>query len=230
MYNDVDRARAVLQQGLDACPTCKSLLEGAIFFEETLPGDDRVQRVLSLYDRPLAVKVSSSQTDKQDGKQESDGDAAAAGDEGEEVQQDTQQAGFADDVLEDLSKHSIEFADMYADVATVRRLQQRHSKLFGLPPAAAATKGQAGSSAEDAARKRPADAAAGATANGHVAKAARTDTVAGASDSAANAAAAAAAAAGYYPPPPAAGYGGYGMPPYGHPGYPPAYGHYGYGY
>ncbi|WIA42897.1 hypothetical protein OEZ86_008812 [Tetradesmus obliquus] len=60
VYGDVERARQVLQEGLAASPACQALWEGALFFEETLPGDDRVARVLALYEQALAQKKSSS--------------------------------------------------------------------------------------------------------------------------------------------------------------------------
>eukprot|EP00775_Hariotina_reticulata_P001905 gene1906-2239_t len=129
--NNVERAREVLQQGLasSAAADSKLLWEGALFFEETVPGDDRVQRVLALYDRLLATQQpndhSSSSGDDAEPAAQSvhkaagtpaghvDDAPAAAGDASA-----TPASKFDVDVLEEFSKRCIEFADMYADVAT----------------------------------------------------------------------------------------------------------------
>jgi hypothetical protein len=242
--NDVERARKVLQQGLASAAAVgdKLLWEGAIFFEETVAGEDRVPRVLALYDKLLATQppndhTSSSGDDaetaaaqaasKQAGTPAGQVDVAAAKDAS-----DIPQSGFNVDVLEEFSKRCVEFADMYADIATLRRVQQRHCTLFKLPSTAMQAGGASAAGTADASRKRAADTPA---ANGPVAKAARFD--AAASGPAAAAAAAAPAmhvdAGGYYPPPPTAGaYGGHWQAPpygYGHPTYGGPHS-YGYGY
>ncbi|KAF6259683.1 hypothetical protein COO60DRAFT_1700740 [Scenedesmus sp. NREL 46B-D3] len=278
VYGDVDHARQVLLQGLEASPVCQVLWEGAVLFEETLPGDDRVARVLALYERALRQKSTSSSGDrsKDDSSSEAatagadaaaaappavngsaaeaaaaaDGAAAAAPPEAAAAvaapTTETKQ-GLGDEALEELSKRSVEFADMYADVATLRAVQQRHNKLFMLPANAAAaapssSKQGAAAAAADAARKRgaPVDPWQG-YANGPMHKASRGD------EAAAAAAASGSGGAGYhhhhhhehvggygFPPPPGGyGDGGYGMHPppygYGHHPYPP-YGYGGYGY
>lgn len=220
----MEAARRVLSAALESCPSHKTIWEGAIWFEETIPGEDRAQRVMALYERALSQPTTASA-----------GAGKADSTEGQPNQEDAtgSKASLSDADILELSLRSVEFADMYGDAALLLQAEERHAASFMLPAHATAM--------PDSRKRSHGDATAvdgATTANGHVAKQAKVDSAAtaavavpaavavDATGAAAVAPASAAAAAAPYPYPAAApagpaGYGAYA-------GY--GYGQYGYGY
>lgn len=211
-FGDVDAARRVLHDALDASPAHRGLWEGAVAFEEAAGGPDAAQRVLQLYERctappPPAVAGAAAK------EEEETAAAVAKGQQQEDSSNDAAAAAAAalsEADREELSCRAVAFADLHADAQTAAEVAARHQRRFMAVALAAAAAGA------DSRKRAPSAAAAGA------AKVPRYD-----QHGAAMAAAApsSAAAAGYYPPaaahqaaaaaaygPAGAGYGGYGGP------------------
>ena len=187
-FQDTQKAREVYNAALKNAQDSIMLWEGIIHFEETLPGSDRLARVIDIYNRAVApadvakpdskAAAAAADASASNGVAE-DGVTASA----ETAKADAPQA-LSDSDRELLSTRSIDFVDTYGDANLLAKVEQQHSQRFKLPGKVAMA---------STSRKRSAEAA-----NGAASKAAKT------AAAATPAAAASYAAAGALPGPPAA--------------------------
>ena len=207
-------AREVYEAALNLLPSSKALWEAAIEFEASSPSDDRIQRVLSLYERATAPAHSANATAA------SGGDATAAAGQGSsaangpaplpngtaaaEAKPDGGSTtakvavGLTNAEREQLSLACLAWADVTGDVSAVATAAAMHCKRFPLPVKTmeqGRKRAAAGAAADGPAAKKPATVATQAT-----------GAAAAASAAPATPPASAAYTAGYYPGYGTAGY------------------------
>ncbi len=192
-FQDTQKAREVYNAALKKAQDSIMLWEGIIHFEETLPGSDRLARVLDIYNRAVAP----ADVAKPDSKAAAAADAPATNgiaENGVTASEETAKAAapqaLSDSDRELLSTRSIDFVDTYGDANLLAKVEQQHSQRFKLPGKVAMA---------STSRKRSAEAADGAAS-----KAAKTAAAATPAGAATPATAASYAAAGALPGPPAA--------------------------
>lgn len=167
-FQDTQKAREVYNAALKKAQDSIMLWEGIIHFEETLPGSDRLARVLDIYNRAVAP----ADVAKPDSKAAAAADAPATNgiaENGVTASEETAKAAapqaLSDSDRELLSTRSVDFVDTYGDANLLAKVEQQHSQKFKLPGkvAMASTSRKRSAEAADGAASKAAKTAAAAT-------------------------------------------------------------------
>ena len=173
-FKDVVTAREVYNAALKKAADSLTLWEGVIHFEENLPGDDRITRVLDIYDRAVVpAQVDSAKPTggaaAPDASATSDGTqdvptAAAASNTPAEAAAAKQ---LTDSERELLSLRAVDFVDVHGDASLWSAVEKQHAQRFKLPgkvaTSAATSRKRSSSEAADASGNKAAKTAAAAT-------------------------------------------------------------------
>ncbi|KAL3154174.1 hypothetical protein ABBQ32_013692 [Trebouxia sp. C0010 RCD-2024] len=173
-FNDTVKAREVYNAALKRTADSLTLWEGIIHFEESLPGPDRVTRVLDLYDRAVApaqadspkqpngVAVATNTCATRDAAQDAAAGAAASDKPAEAAAQ-----RLTDSERELLSLRAVDFVDSHGDASLWSRVESQHAQRFKLPgkvaTSPAASRKRSLAEAADASASKAAKTAAAAT-------------------------------------------------------------------
>ena len=138
-FEDTVKAREVYNAALQQAADSLTLWEGIIHFEETLPGPDRVTRVLGLYDR--AVAPAQAESPKPNGvaiptDASAPSDAiqdAATGAAASDKPVEAAAKRLTDSERELLSLRAVDFVDSQGDASLWSEVESQHAQRFKLP-------------------------------------------------------------------------------------------------
>lgn len=205
-FEDSAKAREVYSAAIKKAPDSLTLWEGIIHFEETLPGPDRITRVLDIYDRAVApaqpdspkpngVAVATDASATSDATQDATAVVAASDKPAEAAAQ-----RLTDSERELLSLRAVDFVDAHGDASLWSKVESQHAQRFKLPgkvaTSPAASRKRLLAEAADASASKAAKTAAAATPAAAVAAYAGAATLPGPPAAGAQASA---AMSGYYP-------------------------------